>query len=475
VFGLSAEWLLHEGRLVADVVVLSHPEQLDRLRCAVPEAASSAAVVGDVCLDRMLASQPLRAVYRRALGADDRQLVVVSSTWGPASLFGTDPQWVARLAAGIPVDDFRVVLVLHPNIWAWHSPWQVRQWVRGCERVGVRVLPPEEGWRAALVAADLVIGDHGSVTFYGAALGRPVLLACAPVDQVDPRSAIGGFLRAAPRWREGTDPVAQLREAMDGYDPAALREWTDLATSVPGGAAGALRTRLYALLRLTEPDPVAEVPLLPSPPAEGAAAGLAWLVVARVDGAPVDGARATTSRADPADQADDGGAIKVDLVRYPAGLLRTDPQAVPAGAHLAVLGTDQPPARWLELADVLVLPADAASVDSLRATLAALPGCRLASAADPTGGWQVVVDGGPLVHFWPRDLPDPRGVPAVTGPADLAAVCGSAVYAWLGTGRPLDELTGAVEIRLGSHRSFTLTCDVRARPGVCRGPGPGHR
>ena len=31
-------------------------------------------------------------------------------------------------------------------------------------RAGLGVIPPQEGWRAALVGADVLIGDHGSVT-----------------------------------------------------------------------------------------------------------------------------------------------------------------------------------------------------------------------------------------------------------------------------------------------------------------------
>jgi hypothetical protein len=42
VFGLSSEWLLADGTPVADVLVLSHPEQVERLRNACPEAAPTA-------------------------------------------------------------------------------------------------------------------------------------------------------------------------------------------------------------------------------------------------------------------------------------------------------------------------------------------------------------------------------------------------------------------------------------------------
>src|ERR1700733_14060854 len=42
VFGLSADWLMEGGRLVPAAIVLSHHEQLDRLRDSAPEAAAVA-------------------------------------------------------------------------------------------------------------------------------------------------------------------------------------------------------------------------------------------------------------------------------------------------------------------------------------------------------------------------------------------------------------------------------------------------
>ncbi|RFU88504.1 hypothetical protein DY218_01430 [Streptomyces triticagri] len=53
---MSEEWLLADGRPVADVMVLSHPEQLARLRTACPQAAHTAVLAGDPCYDRLLAA-----------------------------------------------------------------------------------------------------------------------------------------------------------------------------------------------------------------------------------------------------------------------------------------------------------------------------------------------------------------------------------------------------------------------------------
>ncbi|MFI7325879.1 hypothetical protein ACIBQ3_14595 [Streptomyces rubiginosohelvolus] len=47
VFGLAPDWLLPDGVPVADALVLSHPEQFDRLAAACPEALPTAVLAGD--------------------------------------------------------------------------------------------------------------------------------------------------------------------------------------------------------------------------------------------------------------------------------------------------------------------------------------------------------------------------------------------------------------------------------------------
>ncbi|MGH3773844.1 MAG: hypothetical protein ACRDRW_21055 [Pseudonocardiaceae bacterium] len=422
-FGLSAEWLLDGGELIPSAVVLSHPEQLARLVRACPQAADVVIMAGDPCFDRMLASHPLRASYRRALGAHAGQrLVVVSSTWGASSLFGRHRDLVPRLTASLPVDEYRVVLALHPNIWSWHSPWQVRMWLADCGRAGVVVLPPEEGWRAALVAADLVIGDHGSVTFYGAALGHPVLLASAPEDAVDPRSPVGRLLTAAPRLDSTGDLAGQVARAITTHDRAQLDSITALATSAPGESARLLRRALYRMLDLSEPATPADVVAVPMPsntvpPDTGCVLGshLVHVQLTHVT----------------------EGDVHAEIVRYPADLLRAA-GPIPHQAHL-VVDTAEPYRRWLELADIVVLPQPA---DALP-TLAAMPGCLLATAPQDAHDWVVVLRDGRSARF--------RKV-ALDG-----RVCASILHAWLTEGHELNALSGRVRVQLGATQG---TMDV---------------
>ncbi|WP_324617248.1 hypothetical protein [Streptomyces bicolor] len=135
-------------------------------------------LAGDPCWDRMLAARPYRERYRRALGVGRGQrLIVLNSTWNPESLFGDGggddvlPSLLPRLTSEFPADEYRLAAVLHPNIWLGHGPGQLRAWLDRARRAGLALIDPLDGWRQALIASDAVIGDHGSVTYYAAALG----------------------------------------------------------------------------------------------------------------------------------------------------------------------------------------------------------------------------------------------------------------------------------------------------------------
>ncbi|PWI44470.1 hypothetical protein CK485_12025 [Streptomyces sp. ICBB 8177] len=288
VFGLSPDWVLTpEGVPVADAFVLSHPEQLDRLRAACPEAAPAALLAGDPCYDRMLAARCHRDRFRRALGVHDGQrLVVLNSTWNPESLFGDGgaedllPVLLPRLVSELPLDEYRLAAVLHPNIWQGHGPGQVRAWTDRARRAGLALVDPIEGWRQALIAADVVIGDFGSVSYYAAALGTPVLVGTTSHDALDEGSPVAAFVRQAPRLDPYGPLEKQVSALLASHTPP---RWpAEFTTSAPGGSAALLRRAFYALIGIDEPAGPAVLDPLPLPPYEPRVCTAPVRVVTRV-------------------------------------------------------------------------------------------------------------------------------------------------------------------------------------------------
>ncbi|MFG2209727.1 hypothetical protein, partial [Streptomyces sp. NPDC048638] len=269
-FGLSPDWLLADGEPFVDGLVLSHPEQWERLRRTCPEAEKAAVLAGDPCFDRMLAARPYRERFQRALGLRRGQrLIVLNSTWNPEGLFGSGgdqdvlPSLLPRLAAELPADDYRLAAVLHPNIWYGHGPGQIRVWLDRARRSGLTLIDPVHAWRQAVLAADVVLGDFGAVTYYAAALGRPVLLAATGEGRLDPDAPLTSFVRDAPRL----DPQGPLREQLEGllarHRP--LAGPAEFTTSAPEASAKLLRRHFYTLMDLPEPAAPALLEPLPLP------------------------------------------------------------------------------------------------------------------------------------------------------------------------------------------------------------------
>ncbi|GAB3676244.1 hypothetical protein GCM10027589_46400 [Actinocorallia lasiicapitis] len=351
----------------------------------------AAVVAGDPCYDRILASVDDRAELRRSLGVTDAEkLILVSSTWGAESLYGTRPDLIADLLAELPMDRYRVAAALHPNIWNGHGPRQIRSWLSAALRSGLLLFPPHEGWRAGLIAADLVVGDHGSVTFYAAALDRPVLLSAFPHHSVDPASPVAELGRTAPSLARNAPLRPQIDQALSAHVPGVHAKVTSSVTAHPGRSAALLRTEIYRLLSLPEPPFPPVCDRLPTPVTEGSPPTAA-LVSARWD----------------------GRAFTFDRRPAPVSLHRRLP-----GFHLSVSTTERE-RRLLNLADVLHSPDPATDPTAL---LASHPAAVLAATPHPHGTLLTTHDSQALTPH-----PDP-------------ALAASAAHTWLTSGHPLTTL-----------------------------------
>jgi hypothetical protein len=264
VWGLEPQQLVHHGRVVPATIVLPNHRQLQVLRRTCPEAVPAAVVAGDPCYDRLLLSLPFRDRYRQALRmAEGQKLIVVSSTWGPRSLLGKHRDLLPRLMAALPHDEYRVAAILHPNVWTWHSSLQITTWYADCVERGLMLIPPEEGWRAALIAADCVIGDHGSVTAYGAAIGAPTVFGAYASTNVHPRSPFAALARRSAHLLLDEPISPQVDAAIAAGARLEKRRIARHLTSVPRRSAVLIRQAMYGLMDL--PEPPGEPTLAPVP------------------------------------------------------------------------------------------------------------------------------------------------------------------------------------------------------------------
>jgi hypothetical protein len=252
VYGLDSQRLLHDGRVVPSALVLSHHIQRDILARQTPSVAPVSVVAGDPCYDRMLVSRPHRAEYRTALGIPaDKELVVVASTWGPLSLFGRDANLLPALLNELD-GRYRVAAVIHPAVWFGHGPRTLRAWLSDATAAGLLLVDPYQDWRTAVLAADVVIGDHGSSTVYAAALGIPVLHTGLPLGEID-ADAPQAWLGTNAPLLDKNRPIADQFRAAAAAAPILRDGVVARLTSEPGQSHRLLREEMYRLLGLTVP------------------------------------------------------------------------------------------------------------------------------------------------------------------------------------------------------------------------------
>lgn len=419
---------MRNGVVFPQAIMLSHDEQRERLAAATPQALPRAVVAGDPCYDRISVSAARRSRYRRVLGArSDTTVVVVTSTWGRQSLFGAYPELLSELVAELSLDEHLVAAILHPNIWFAHGPLQIRSWLADARRAGLRIVPPARGWQQTILAADVVIGDHGAVSGYAAAAGIPTMLAIFPESEVAPGSAVARLGGVAARLAHGEPFEPQLRAALRLHDPRRAAEVAELASSEPDRSAQLLRSAFYRLMDL--PEPQHEPPVLPYPAGE-----------LRPEREPVCATWTACAWE---------GARVVRLRRWPADVVarrQRGPRA--AEAHLVVRADH--PRRDLRGAAAIVLLTGRRTGEDVDARLAALlrarPSCVLAAA----------IDGGRRCRIRHRDGTTLllRLTGAVIDPAALPSAC----YGWLIRTGSMADLPEELTVHIGqSSATVSIT------------------
>ncbi|WP_157529623.1 hypothetical protein [Nocardia sp. NRRL S-836] len=248
--GLSRYEHTYQGRAFATRIGLSHEEQRSRL---FEGARDRAVVIGDPVLDKLVASVVLAPQIRQSLKAGSRRLIVFSSTWGRCSaLRSAQRDLIRHLLAQLPADEYVVAMLLHPNVWHGESEVEIRSQLADEIDSGL-LLIDHNTWQAPLVAAHLVIGDHGSVTAYAVALGLPVLLAADGATELDPGSPVHDLHTALPHLCTRSELRSQIEQAIDNHDPTLWKPYTTEIFGLPGEGLKATLAVLFELMKLPMP------------------------------------------------------------------------------------------------------------------------------------------------------------------------------------------------------------------------------
>ncbi|MGW4109728.1 hypothetical protein ACWEFJ_02500 [Actinosynnema sp. NPDC004786] len=414
--GLSCHELLAGGKVFARVIGLSHEEQRARLCFA---ARSRAKEIGDPLFDQMVSSRGRRKRYRKILGVgDERCLVVISSTWNDHSLMATREDLVRRLVAELPRDRFQVVLVLHVNIWAERTRAAIEVAYGKELAAGMLIIAPDDSWQAAVIAADVLIGDHGSVVFYAGSLGVPLLLAADGSTEVDPASPIAALRDEADRLDVSADLRVQIESAMRRRDENRFAAAVNRMFGNQGRSWGTLRDTLHDLAGIAPPDGEPLMVPIPDPsPIRGSYESTAFRVKTIIDPTPFD--------------------RHLEVERFPAILASPD-----TSPHSVLLiDTEEVHQPFIENAEIVV-NRDAGHYREARQWL-------VDGQHDWPGAALLVAVTGELVlmRFTPDSLvlQAPRGDPVLLG---------AAIHQWRVEGFQIND---AVELRIGTSGAVHVT------------------
>ncbi|MFF2086100.1 hypothetical protein ACFVVM_20175 [Nocardia sp. NPDC058176] len=411
--GLPSERALRTGKVI---IALSHPDQREQLRATSPRAAACAETVGDPTFDRLLASRSLRDRYRRAMDTGDRILITLASTWGPESLIGRGSTLPARLLGALPLDSYQVVTVLHPNVWARYGEYAIELWLASALDAGLILMPPEAGWHAALIAADQVISDQGSLGLFAASLDLPLLTVGRSTETV-PGTPADDLAAAVGTLGTDGDLRRKLDEARRSHRPGRYRPVTDRVFAEVGDAATNVQRLIYRELGLSPLPDATPLRRIPVPRCRTRPVTTCF-----VETRPIVGAT-------------------LELVRFPASVDRYADQR--ADTHLVAAETEPDP-KLLERAAAITHDRDldeAAGVQWARSALSEYPGARLAVTPTVDGALAVVRDGTVI-----------RATVSPVHPARAEFVA-SALYCGLIGQHPLD---GPIAVRAG-HTVIEVT------------------
>ncbi len=213
------------------------------------------AVVGDLRADALLARNEHRSEIRKSLGFDEGDTVVmIQSTWGPASLMETmGESIVAEASKMIGSSRYRFILSTHPNHWtggyAERHPWG--EFIDSQRTSGFVVIGPGEDFEPFHIAADIVVTDHTGISLNFALLQKPLVFVPIAAGTVMPESWEARLAALSPTLTSASDLAATVGEALQHYPLDELAALAHQIDSNQGKAAQAMSKEIYDVLRLS--------------------------------------------------------------------------------------------------------------------------------------------------------------------------------------------------------------------------------
>lgn len=248
-------WIEHRGRVFYTRMFESSDYAVE---CAIrhnPDLRGIAVAVGNLDADRVFALVSEREQIRAGMGYGSEDLVILlQSTYGETSLMESiGRELIAACAAGAAEHGWKFILQTHPHHWtgpyAEEHPYGNVLLEREGER-GITVLHHDEDWAPHMIASDMVITDHTSLSMTYALFGKPMLFVEVPGTTLIEGNPGERLARILPKLSDPDNLVADIERAMRDFPREQVADIAKDILSYLGEAAQRVRTEAYQLLRV---------------------------------------------------------------------------------------------------------------------------------------------------------------------------------------------------------------------------------
>lgn len=222
-----------------------------------PKLKGIAVACGDLAADRMLALRVEREVIRTSMGYSENDFVIlVQSTYGETSLMeSVGRELISHCVVLAHSKDWRFILQTHPHHWtgprATSHPFG--QFLSAQEdKPGITVIRNGEGWAPAMVASDMVITDHTSLSMTYALLGKPMLFVDVPGTTLIEGNPGQRLAKVLPKLSTPGCLAEDIARARSAFPREQVAEIAKDILSYPGEAAERIRNEVCSLLALDD-------------------------------------------------------------------------------------------------------------------------------------------------------------------------------------------------------------------------------
>lgn len=216
-----------------------------------PQFSDKVEVVGNLKSERLLERSRTRDEIRNQLGVNqDETLVFMVSTYGPNCLLNTVGDSLLSEARQV-CGKFRFALCIHPKEYVFkretESDWNEN--LSMLKNDGFLVLESGEDWEHYMIACDVILTDHTSLSSYGVGLGKPYIFTPVPESVTEKYSLTCQLMDFSPILRPDASNLMEcLMFAKNEYPLEKLAQLMEKLGYYPGEAKARARKAVYNIL-----------------------------------------------------------------------------------------------------------------------------------------------------------------------------------------------------------------------------------